>query len=68
MFKKYILPYVVDWAFIFLLGILMALLSFAIDYLIEQLGKGISMLAMHVHKFIFTSQYWANIDHVCLMY
>ena len=53
MSKKYILPYVVDWAFILLLGILMALLSFVIDYLIEQLGKGThhnTVNATHIQK------------------
>ena len=35
-----ILPYVIDWLFVLILGILMAVLSFIIDYLIEQIRRG----------------------------
>lgn len=37
---NYILPYIGDWSFIFLLGVLMAILSFGIDFVIQQLGRG----------------------------
>ncbi len=35
-----ILPYVIDWIFIFLLGILMAGLSFGLDYVISKILSG----------------------------
>ena len=35
-----ILPYMVDWLFILILGISMAFLSFVIDYLIDAIGRG----------------------------
>ena len=50
--KKYILPYIVDWLFILQLGILMALLSFVIDYFIEQLGKGMYCTYIHVYMYL----------------
>lgn len=40
IFKKYIAPYIGDWVFILVLGILMAILSFGIDYFIDVLGDG----------------------------
>lgn len=45
-FKKYIAPYIGDWLFIFILGILMASLSFLIDYVIEQLGNAHEILSL----------------------
>ena len=36
-----VLPYVVDWLFVLILGILMAVLSFIIDYIIEKIGEGV---------------------------
>lgn len=35
-----VLPYIIDWMFILILGLLMALFSFAIDYLIEKVDEG----------------------------
>lgn len=35
-----ILPYVIDWVFVLVLGILMAALSFLIDFLIEKISQG----------------------------
>ncbi len=35
-----ILPYVIDWLFVLILGILMAVLSFIIDYFIEKIREG----------------------------
>ena len=35
-----VLPYIIDWFFVLILGILMAALSFIIDYLIEQIRRG----------------------------
>ena len=35
-----VLPYIIDWMFILILGLLMALFSFAIDYLIEKINEG----------------------------
>lgn len=35
-----ILPYVIDWFFVLILGILMAVLSFIIDFFIEQIRRG----------------------------
>jgi len=40
-FSLNILPYIVDWVFVLLLGIFMALVSFIIDYFIEQIRKGV---------------------------
>lgn len=40
IFKTYVAPYVGDWLFILMLGLLMAVLSFIIDYLIQILGEG----------------------------
>ncbi|CAI8002871.1 hypothetical protein GBAR_LOCUS3500 [Geodia barretti] len=39
-FSEKILPYMVDWLFILVLGISMAFLSFVIDYLIDVIGQG----------------------------
>ena len=36
-----VFPYIIDWMFILVLGMLMALLSFAIDYLIDKINEGI---------------------------
>ena len=38
--KEDILPQIMDWTFLLLLGIAMALLSFILDYLIEKAGEG----------------------------
>jgi len=35
-----IFPYIVDWVFISILGLLMAILSFIIDYVIEKIQSG----------------------------
>ncbi len=35
-----ILPYIIDWVFIFVLGILMAGLSFGLDYIISKILTG----------------------------
>ena len=38
--KEDVLPQIMDWTFLLLLGIAMALLSFILDYLIEKAGEG----------------------------
>ena len=38
--KEDILPQIMDWTFLLLLGVAMALLSFILDYLIEKAGEG----------------------------
>ena len=45
-FSTMILPYIVDWLFVLFLGIFMALVSFIIDYFIEQIRKGYYQLCM----------------------
>ena len=35
-----VFPYIIDWMFVLILGLLMALLSFAIDYLIDNINLG----------------------------
>ena len=35
-----VFPYIIDWMFVLILGLLMALLSFAIDYLIDKVFLG----------------------------
>jgi chloride channel 2 len=42
--KNSVAPYVADWLFILVLGVLMAILSFAIDFVIAQLGRGVSII------------------------
>uniref|UniRef100_A0A1X7VM85 Chloride channel protein n=1 Tax=Amphimedon queenslandica TaxID=400682 RepID=A0A1X7VM85_AMPQE len=46
IFKTYIAPYVGDWLFILMLGLLMAVLSFIIDYLIQILGEAHQVLSL----------------------
>ena len=38
--KEDLLPQIMDWIFLLLLGIAMAMLSFVLDYLIEKAGEG----------------------------
>ena len=38
--KEDLLPQIMDWTFLLLLGIAMAMLSFVLDYLIEKAGEG----------------------------
>ena len=66
--KEDVLPQIMDWTFLLLLGVAMALLSFILDYLIEKAGEGEYQLVLEINYAInkfYYSPVFAHI-HSCM--
>ncbi|XP_064385075.1 chloride channel protein 2-like [Halichondria panicea] len=64
-----ILPYIIDWVFIFVLGILMAGLSFGLDYIISKILTAQHILSLQLVESPFVQYlFWVSFSLVFILF
>lgn len=67
--STHVLPYIIDWFFISILGILMAVLSFIIDYLIEQIRRAHVVLSLKlIENVVLQYLFWIGFPVVFVLF